>query len=735
MKTVPFPNILLITPPLTQINTPYPAMPVLKGFLARHNLSAFQIDLGLELFLYLFTSENLKLLFDQIRALPSSHTPAILRTLNLERAYLNTVAPVVRFLQHRDPTLAHQISCEGFLPEGPRFSVLEEMDWAFGTLGIQDRARFMATLFVEDITDLIKKYISEKFGLSRYAEQLALSATFFQTIEAALQEPDTLVEQLMLKRLDHYLTSKKPDLVGFSIPFPGCLYSALKCGQFIKTNYPDTSLVIGGGYISTELRDLKTPLIFKYTDFITLDDGQLPLLQIIRYLKEEIDQSELKRTYSLKDGIVIFSDNPKQVDISFSDSGVPDYGDLPLEQYLSIFEIANPMHRLWSDGRWNKLTLAHGCYWKKCSFCDISLDYISRYESLPAKQLVDRIESIVDQTGQTGFHFVDEAAPPKVLRDLAIEILKRGLTITWWTNIRFENRYSKGLCQLMAAAGCIAVSGGLETVSDRLLKKMRKGVTIAQATQVTNNLQEAGIMVHAYLMYGFPTQTDQETIDALEMTRQFFLNGLIQSAFWHRFALTQHSAIGIEPGKFDIRITGPEPGDFALNDLQYEDQLGDDQGRFSSGLSKAVYNYMHGIGLKFPINSWFEFKTPPTTVERGKIKTDLNCEEGKPAENSRLLWIGYLPEPFIQTKVKKGKSFKNYFLNFNSHTAHIKIKVSAKLSDWLIGQLRTISPENEEPVTLKEWRESYQSHMATDFTSFLKTDLWDVLTRHGLLLL
>ena len=735
MKIGSSPDILLVTPPLTQVNTPYPATQVLKGFLSQRNLNVFQIDLGLELFLHLLTPENLKALFKIVREQPSDHTPAVLRTLKLEKVYLNTVLPVIRFLQNRDLTLAHRIVCEGFLPEGPRFDTLEEMDWAFGTLGIQDRARFTATLYLEDIADLVKNFISERFGFSRYAERLALSATWFKPIEDALQGPDTLLERLMLERLDHYLKTQKPDLVGFTIPFPGCLYSALKCGQFIKANYPSMSIMMGGGYISTELRDLKTPLMFKYTDFVSLDDGELPSLQIAKYLNGEVDQSELKRTFFIKEGNVRFSDNQELSDIPFSNSGVPDYRDLPLGQYLSILEIANPMHRLWSDGRWNKLTLAHGCYWKKCAFCDLNLDYISRFEAIPAKQLVDRIEKIIDQTGQSGFHFVDEAAPPHILLELAIEILKRGTVITWWTNIRFENRFSKGLCELLAASGCIAVSGGLETASDRLLQKMKKRVSVAQAARVANNLQNAGIMVHAYLMYGFPTQTNQETINALEVIRQFFHSGLIQSAFWHRFALTQHSPIGNQPEKYEIQVTDPEPGDFALNDLQFKDPLGAEHSLFSNGLNKAVYNYMHGIGLDYPMDFWFDFDAPATTVEPATIENYIQSTEKKEKERHRLLWLGSLPELSIQTKEKKGKVSKKYVLILNNRAEQRTVSVSEKTGAWLIKQLKATSPNHQDLITLSDWKNSYETSVKGNFSAFLKTDLWKLLTKNGLLLL
>ena len=263
-------------------------------------------------------------------------------------------------------------------------------------------------------------------------------------------------------------------------------------------------------------------------------------------------------------------------DIPHPEVGTPDYSDLPLSEYLSVIEVLNPMHRLWSDGRWNKLTIAHGCYWKRCSFCDVTLDYIGRYETAPATLLVDRIEQIVAQTGQTGFHFVDEAAPPLALRDLAVELLKRRVNITWWGNIRFEKTFSPDLCRLLAASGCIAVSGGLEVASDRLLALMEKGVTIAQVARVTDGFTQAGIMVHAYLMYGFPTETAQETVDSLEVVRQLFQAGIVQSGYWHRFSMTAHSPVGKNPAKYKVAAIGPEPGPFAWNDLWHDDPTGTD---------------------------------------------------------------------------------------------------------------------------------------------------------------
>jgi hypothetical protein len=281
-------------------------------------------------------------------------------------------------------------------------------------------------------------------------------------------------------------------------------------------------------------------------------------------------------------------------------------------------EMLNPMHRLWSDGRWNKVTLAHGCYWKKCSFCDISLDYIGRYEQTATDVLLHRIRALVAETGQTGFHLVDEAAPPAGMRALAKRLIAEKLSITWWGNIRFEKTFTPELCALLAQAGCVAVSGWLEVASDRLLALMQKGVTVEQVARVTHAFTSAGIMVHAYLMYGFPTQTAQETIDALERVRQLFEAGCIQSAYWHRFTATTHAPVGLHPERYGITLRPQPRGTFANNDVPFDDPVGADHDFLGLGLNKALYNYMHGVGLDADVRTWFD--ACPAAATRGAAR-------------------------------------------------------------------------------------------------------------------
>ena len=83
---------------------------------------------------------------------------------------------------------------------------------------------------------------------------------------------------------------------------------------------------------------------------------------------------------------------------------------------------------------------------------------------------------------------------------------------------------------------------------------MKKGVSVEQVARVTRAFSDAGILVHAYLMYGFPTQTVQDTVDALEYVRQLFAAGCIQSGFFHRFACTVHSPVGKNPEEYGVTL-------------------------------------------------------------------------------------------------------------------------------------------------------------------------------------
>jgi hypothetical protein len=159
----------------------------------------------------------------------------------------------------------------------------------------------------------------------------------------------------------------------------------------------------------------------------------------------------------------------------------------------------------------------------------------------------------------------------------------------------------------MAKAGCIAVTGGLECANDRLLRFMNKGITLDSARKAMLSLNGAGIMVHAYLMYGFPSETEAEAFGALDFVRGLFREGLLQSAFWHRFALTVHSPVAADAERFGIKIEWQRTRKgrvFRRNEIGFSEPGSPDWDRIGKALSLAMYNYVEGRGLDKDVGFW-----------------------------------------------------------------------------------------------------------------------------------
>ncbi|HEX2866285.1 MAG TPA: radical SAM protein [Ignavibacteriales bacterium] len=718
-------KVLLVIPPFSQINTPYPSAQQLSGFLKSRGYEARTFDLSLASALKLFSGEGLRRIFSYIAQSGHKEDDEVRRALALSGKYISTIDPVINFLQGKNPNLAYRIVQEGFLPQGEAFSRDSAEISAFGYFSLQDKAKYYSSLYIDDITDIIARTITPHFRLSRYAEKLSQSPPHFDPVLLETRRPRNLIEEMMLEELKGEIEAFSPGIIGFTIPFPGNLLGALISAEFIKKNYPGIKIVFGGGYVNTELRTLRDERIFEFADYITYDDGELPLLNIIRNLEGE--GSKFVRTLTRQKGKLTFHDDAEEKNLSHEEMFPPSLNGIDPSKYVPVTEMLNPMHRIWSDGYWNKLTAAHGCYWHKCTFCDISLDYIKRYSPARAVTIVDWMEDMIAQTGMTAFHFTDEAAPPALLKEISLEILRRRLAISWWGNIRFEKAFTEDLCRLMAQSGCIAVSGGLEVADERLLKLINKGVTLSQVARVCRSFRDSGIMVHAYLMFGFPTETEQELINSLELVRQFIKLNLFQSGFWHRFSLTAHSPIAENPAEFNIEVTSSAKNPFANNDLNYRDLAGIDHGKFSEGLSKALYNYMHGVGLDWDVTKWFEFRVPKSTIDKTLIRSFIQdvSERYMPDGKRRAVWTG--SEPIIK---KPGKGEASVTVHGNSVAADWK--VNTKIADWLKQTAQKGSVNSPEAVTFGQLKTSFPGGEEA-FNKFSQSEVWKELRDNILL--
>ena len=502
-------RLLLLTPPLAQTNTPYPATMHLAGFLKSLGLEVFQRDL------------SIKVVRDVLIGYGDETTEELLE-------FLGGPAPA--------------------------------------------EAKTEASAVIDALAVSIRDEIDPGFGFSRYAERLGANAAAFSEVERQVRRRG-VIDGPLEKHLKTAVEETSPDVIGVTCPFPGMLVAAFKIARYVRRRHPGIRLVLGGGFVSTELREMNDRRALAYFDDFVFDEGYAPMAALMGAGKVDV---------------------PAFV--------APDYEGIDWAEYFDVVETENPMHRLWSVGKWRKLVMARGCYWRKCAFCDVKLPYIGCFEMPDAKAVVDAMEKC-----GTLFHFVDEAMPPSLIRGVSEEIIRRKFRCSWWGNVRFDRSFTPALARLMARAGCVAVTGGLECANDRLLALMNKGITLDSARKALEAFRSAGIMAHAYLMYAFPTETEAEAYGALEFVRGLFREDLVQSAFWHRFALTVHSPIAADPGRFGIEIVENRNGNrrvFRRNELAYFESNAPDWDEIGGVLRLATFNFLEGRGLGRKASYW-----------------------------------------------------------------------------------------------------------------------------------
>jgi len=645
-------RVLFVTPPLHELHTPYPATAYLSAFLRDRGFEADQVDLSLDLALRVFSKKSLDRLRARLveRYRDAMPPPSVESFLSQFDAFHSSVEPAIAMLQSNDPGLAIRAATANFFPKGVCGESFDEQEyfagagalrqglgsklfaeieakgvltkdspvfkdalgWTFGRLGTQDRARWLSTRFLFEIAEVIREGIDPKFQLMRWGEDLGFLSRTFEPIEETLSGPPTLIDEIFDELAEEVIAAHDCDLIAVSIPFPGNVYGAFRFAKVARKLGVRAKLALGGGYVNTELRSLSDAKVFDYYDFVCYDSGEAPLLALLEHLRGECGVDDLFRTRVRAGGEVVMKTTPARSDVPFAQIATPSYRGLELDRYLGLLPAIDPSQRITWNARWNKLVLAHGCYWKKCTFCDVSLDYIGRYDPVEADILVEHMERMIAETGQRGFHFVDEAAPPAVLRALSQRIIDRNLKVSWWGNMRFEKTFTRDLTDLMARAGCIAVSGGLEVASNRMLEVIDKGITVEQTARVTHAFASSGIFVHAYLIFGYPTETEQETIDALECVRQLFEAGCLHSGVFNRFIMTPHSPIGLDPARFGVVPRPRPPATFTDYMMEFDDPSGVPHERYEQGLQTALRNYMHGLGLERKVVTWFDGFEPPT---------------------------------------------------------------------------------------------------------------------------
>ncbi len=629
-------KVAFVVPPTVNLNTPYAAAPRLVGWLRHLGHEAVPIDLSLELFLRVFSRRGLERMFAEVDASRLNASQG--RVWAARDQYIRIIDDAVAVTQLRDLSATTRIAQGSLIPRGPRTGA----DVASpGMWGVTDFARYRVSLMFLDLIEFFQSTVSPHVGLTSYASSLAESPSSFDPLAFELSRAPTAYTDMLAEIMAERMPADV-DLVAITCPFPGNLVGSLLVGQWLATHRPAAKRAFGGGFPSTELRSLTEPHVFDYFDYVVLDDGELPLRQICARLTGD-GAAPLHNTFTREAGHVVFSDSAVSP-VPFGDLPPPTYRGFELDRYVHMIYVSSPVQRA-NDGPWLKLTAAHGCYWKRCTFCDITLPYIADYDPMPASRLADHMDALHAETGLSGFHFTDEAAPPGLLTELALELVRRGRNYHWWGNVRYDRAFEPDRCKLLAAAGMMLVTGGIEIANDAVLEKIDKGITVAQVTKVLQAFAEARIATHAYLIYGFPGETLQDTINGLETIRQLVSAGLLVNGVYHQLSATAHAPLAKKPQLFQIRLREPKFKGFARNFLPFDYEDGVPRSRaVHHALGLALDNFRRGLHLDAPVLEWFEgLQVPPPTVAPDFVAETMKQPHPGWRERERMCWLGGEP--------------------------------------------------------------------------------------------
>jgi len=679
---------VLVQPPFVQLNAPYPAIHYLSAFLRNRGMEAECHDHSIELYRRIFSRSGLQKIFQAAREKLDSNQGAeavtsekrrrdvktadevaqreIVRFLSYEKLYCDWIDSIIDFLSGADPGMAHRLAAAAELPRGARAQAF--LDARDGRIR-PDESLALATAILDDLGDFIAFTLDPEFGTIRYAERIASSRADFSAIEQAL-DSSWLIKAFYEPYLEEFwkrFEANPPAMLLVTIPFPGSLLGALACARSARsafgTAHTAPVIIFGGGYVSTELRGLRDTCIFRYCDYLSFDAGFGSLASILDSRENEslyrtmrlntagnlavcgFPKDDSLRLVAAPDRIFIDcakEDEFRRLEKQAIAATFPDYRDADFSRYLRIVDSLNPMHRLWSDTPWLKFSLAHGCYWKKCAFCDTELEYVADYSRSATPALLAAIDKARAYTGLRGIHFVDEAMPMSALLDFAIANRER--QYSYWGNVRFDATWTQARCEFLASRGLIAVSGGIEIATERGLQMTGKGFSLAELVKTLVAMRRAGLLIHTYLIYGFPDQPESDIIDSAEFCRQLFVSGLVDSAFWHRFVLTRHSRMYREwqEGKRPNLKPVDRPSRFANNDLSFE---GEDRfNKFDTPLAVSLSAWMEGEELDAPLSRWFGKKAPRPGISENlaesliaQAESELDLEVPNP--KGRAFWI------------------------------------------------------------------------------------------------
>jgi ribosomal peptide maturation radical SAM protein 1 len=427
--------------------------------------------------------------------------------------------------------------------------------------------------------------VAESIGYKLY-QTISEKTWLAETVYAALLFPERMnsIEKVfhreakgkpLLKRFDFKdLTSRIKEisenfihrtdwgafgLAGFSVCL--CqLTSALYFIKRIKEKFPNLIILVGGSTFAGESA-LKLVQEFPQVDFVINGEGELPLSQLVRHLR---NPQQLDDILSIP-GVVARKTTKSNTSASFYQ--MEDLSHLPppdFHDYFNLLRTFSPEKTFFPT-----LTseISRGCSWRQCgsdrnyagcAFCNLNLQW-DGYRSKKPSQVVSEIDHLTSKYKALSVSFMDNVLPVKESQEIFAELGKLNKDFSFFSEIRAST--PKRVLELMRAAGLQKVQIGIESLSSRLLKKMNKGTTAIQNLEIMKHCEELGIENTSNLILHFPGSDQQdvdETLRSLEFTLPFHPLRLV--FFW----LGLESPVWQDPKSFGLKVVFNHPNYAAL---------------------------------------------------------------------------------------------------------------------------------------------------------------------------
>ncbi|GJQ58164.1 MAG: hypothetical protein SCALA701_09650 [Candidatus Scalindua sp.] len=544
------------------------SLPSLQAFLKKEGVENISIrDINIEIMDLLLSSTKVK----------TTHTKIIDR-LN------NGIPPSGS--GHDDAEFASRLGWAKDVIENE--NMVQNVEWAKQTL--RSEGFYDIVDYVES-WKIIDRWL-QVFGMLYYPSEISISDnsmrySVYSTEEVLMavnnEQENPYCDLFRIHVLDS-LQIEEQCLVGISVTATSQVMPAFTMARLLKEKYKNIHITMGGSVFTKLIDNLKVNRkLFEFVDSFIVFEGEHALLELIEQLDGKRDFRKVSNLV-FKDGDTIRVNEPFYIE-DINSLPTPDYDGFHLDKYLS------PVRVLPLQG-------SRGCYWRKCTFCNLHVDNL-RFRSRNLDLLLQDVVRLKEKYDTEYLFFSDECMPVKQLHNLSLRLIEEKCNIKWMAGVRFDKGLTQEILEKVRKAGCLKLVYGLESSNKRVLSLMDKGTETAVTKGIIDSCLASGIAIHMYVIVGFPSETREEALETLDfvLSHERFMRSKGASCLVCLFELEKHAPILRDPAKYGLsRIGHPKRDDLSLGYF-YETSRG-----MKPEESSNVYEYIKSeIDKRLPI--------------------------------------------------------------------------------------------------------------------------------------